>query len=41
MAAPPLSGAVQARRTLLPLATLAETVGAPGTSSGFAVAESE
>ena len=38
MAAPPLSGAVQARRTLLPLATLALTVGVPGVPLGVAPA---
>ena len=36
-----MAGAVQVRRTLLPLATVAERVGAPGASSGVAVAELE
>ena len=35
---PPLLGAVHVRRTLLALAALAATVGAPGASFGFAVA---
>ena len=38
MVAPPSSGAVQLRRTLVALATLAERAGAPGTPLGVAVA---